>query len=439
VTRLAGVPTLSGAPVLGLWPALARDILAVLEEVRGVEGDLVRLATPGGPPLLVAKHPRDIRRIVVDNAEAYGRTPYNQRLKIALGDGLFTSEGTLWGRQRRRLQPLFHARVLKSYAPMMASRTGELVASWRDAATRGAIVEAERDLSHLAMTIVGDALFGDETEHGAVFDAVADGRAELARRMFWPIAPPRWVPVPGKRRLDTALGQLEAEIAHIHSLAGHENTGLVGQLTRDGEMPAALVRDEVMTFFLAGHETSAAALAWAVHLLAVHPEVQAELAEEVRAVFQGGDVESAHAVERLLRVRAAVDETLRLYPAGAWLSRRLLAADTLAGVDVPAGALVILSPWLTQRDARWWGDPVAFRPERFGPDAPKPAPMSYFPFGAGPRICIGMGFARMEMTIALALILKDLRLHPDGEPPRPRAEITLRPTPSLRLRVSPRD
>ena len=431
MSRLAAVPVLRGAPVVGLWPALVRDVLAVLDRAGAVEGDLVRLATPGGPPLLVAKHPRDVRRVLVDNARNYGRTPFHDRLKIALGDGLLNSEGALWTRQRRHLQPLFHARALDGYAEMMAARSRTLAERWR-AAGAGAVVEAERDLSELALGIVSRALFGDEADHGDISDAVAVAKAEVARRQFWPLDPPRWLPVPGKRRLDAALARLEAEVRTIRADAAARDGGVVGALTRAGDVAPELVRDEAMSFFLAGHETSAAALAWAVHLLATHPEVQAEAAADARAVDDGVDPER-HPV-----VRAVVEEALRLYPAAPWFARRLRAPDTLAGAEVPAGALLIVSPWLTQRDARWWPEPTAFRSARFAPDAPKPAPLSYFPFGAGPRTCIGMGFARLEMTLALAAVLRAVHLAPAGDPPRPRAEITLRPERALRLAVTPR-
>lgn len=176
VSRLAQVPTLKGAPVLGLWPALAHDVLDVLERARAVAGDLVRLATPGGPPLVVVKHPGDIRRVLVENAANYGRTPFHDRLKIALGDGLLNSEGELWARQRRRLQPLFHARALDGYAAMMAERGRALAERWRQAGA-GALVEAERDLSHLALGIVSRALFGDEADHGDISEAVGITKA----------------------------------------------------------------------------------------------------------------------------------------------------------------------------------------------------------------------------------------------------------------------
>jgi cytochrome P450 len=434
MTRLTQVPTLAGAPVVGLWPALVRDVLEVLEEVRAIDSDLVRLATPGGRPLLVAKHPRDVRRILVDNAPNYGRTPFHDRLKVALGDGLLTSAGELWSRQRRKLQPLFHARALAGYTPIMAERSRALADCWR-AAGADVVVEAERDLSHLALGIVSRALFGDDADHGEVSEAVGVVKTELARRQFWPVEPPHRFPAPGKRRLEAALRRLDEEVAVIQRHAAERDGGVVGSLVRDGDVSDDLVRDEAMTFFLAGHETSAAALAWAMHLLAMHPEVQEAAAEEAGAL----DAEDAMDPEHLPRTRAIVDESLRLFPPGPWFARRLLAADTLGDVDVPAGTLVIMSPWLTQRDPRWWPEPSAFRPERFAPDAPKPAPMTYFPFAAGPRTCIGMGFARMEMTVAVAAILRAVRVTPaDTTPPRPRAEITLRPQPPLRLVVRPR-
>jgi len=167
--------------------------------------------------------------------------------------------------------------------------------------------------------------------------------------------------------------------------------------------------------------------------------VQTALAQEARAVIDDDAATTADVLDRLPLARAVAEETLRLYPTAPWFSRRLRAADTIGGVEVPAGALVIVSPWLTQRDPRWWPEPERFRAERFAPHAPKPGPMTHFPFGAGPRTCIGLGFARMEMIVALALIVRELELAPsDDPPPRPRAEITLRPEPALRLVVSPR-
>jgi cytochrome P450 len=243
------------------------------------------------------------------------------------------------------------------------------------------------------------------------------------------------VPAPGKRRLDAALGRLEAEIAIIQRRSAEHGGGVVGSLVRDGDVPDDLVRDEAMTFFLAGHETSAAGLAWAAHLLATHPEVQEAAAGEAGAV---DDVDASD-LGRLAGVRAVAEEALRLYPAVPWWARRLVGPDTLADVELPAGALVIVTPWLTHRDPRWWPDPLAFRVERFLPGAPKPQPMAYFPFGAGPRTCLGMGFALLEMTIALAAILRAVRLEPsDDAPPLARAEISLRPQDPLRLTVTPR-
>ncbi len=433
------LPTLRGAPVVGLWPALARDLLDVLERVRAIEGDLVRLDTPGGRPLLVAKHPRDIRRVLVDNAANGARTPFHDRLRAAVGNGLLTSEGEIWTRQRRKLQPLFNADALASYTAMMGACARDIVARWRRAGA-GAEIEVERDLSALAMAIVGRALFGDDAEHDDIFEAVAVAKAEVARRQFWPLQPPRWAPAPGKRRLDAALARLDAEIETIRRAAARRDGGLVGRLARDGDVSPQLIRDEAMIFFLAGHETSAAALAWAVDLLARHPEAQAALAHEARTVVADDAQETtAELLDALPLTRAVVEETLRIYPSAPWFSRRLLAADTIAGVEVPAGALVMVSPWLTHRDPRWWPEPERFRPERFTPKAPKPAPMSYFPFGGGPRTCIGLGFARMEMTVALALIARAFRLEPTaGPPPRPRAEITLRPETPIRLKVFPR-
>ena len=211
MTTLADIATLRGAPVVGLWRDLARDVLDVLERVRAVDGDLARLATPGGRPLLVAKHPRDIRRALVENAANGGRTPFHDRLRVALGNGLSNSEGMVRERRRRKLQPLFHA--------------GAPVARWR-AAAAGAVVEVERDLSGLAMAIVGRALFGDDADHGDICEAVAVAESEVARRQFRPVQPPRRMPAPGERRPAAAAARRDHAAARAGAAAGGVAAGV---------------------------------------------------------------------------------------------------------------------------------------------------------------------------------------------------------------------
>jgi cytochrome P450 len=199
-----------------------------------------------------------------------------------------------------------------------------------------------------------------------------------------------------------------------------------------------LLRDEAMTTLLAGHETSAVGLAWTLHLLARHQDVAGEVRAEARATF-GDDGPSAEAAGALVQTRAVVNEAMRLFPPVPWFGRRARAPDELLGRPIPAGAIVLCSPWLLHRDPRWWADPLTFDPGRFEGERNKTRrPWSFLPFGGGPRSCIGLNLAMTEMTVALAMIVRDFDLVPTNDPtPRPEALVTLRPSGPLRVTLEP--
>ena len=443
--RATAPPVLrGGVPLLGVLPALARDPLAVFERARPL-GDFVRLAVPGRP-IFVLADPAHVRRVLQENNANYRRTPFHDKLKAVLGEGLLTSEDSLWHRQRRLLQPAFRAERTRRFVETMGDAAAALADRW-EAAGPGRVLDVSREMSDLALDIVVRCMFGGERRGGdaAISAAVHEAQDWLAGR-FWSLAP-GWterLPTPANCRFRRALAVLDAALMRIVAErlaageAGHDLLGML--LTAQGNsagLHARQVRDEAMTMLMAGHETSAATLTWIWHLLACHPPVADAVCDEAVRVF-GRARPSAEGLGRLDLTRAVIEEAMRLYPPAAWFGRLAAGPDRIAGYDIPAGAIAVLSPWLVQRDPRLWPDPDRFDPARFAPKT-RVAPYAYFPFGGGPRTCIGNHFAITEMLAALAVLAPRFRLRHAGDGSvRPELLVTLRPAGGLPMRIEPR-
>jgi cytochrome P450 len=304
--------------------------------------------------------------------------------------------------------------------------------------------------SHLTMDVISRTLFslpiGEDT--GAAADAVQVLSETALAEMFWPATLPDWLPLPGKaakRRAQRLLHGLLGERIREHRPAAGAHPDLLSMLKalRDeatGEpLSAREIYDQCMVSFQAGHETSATALLWWSALLAAHPEAQARARAEVDGLLAGRPP-TADDAAALPFLSATLKEALRLYPpVAALMTRRLTREITLGGVRLPARTLLRVTPWLLQRDPRWWPQPLAFRPERFLPGSPEIPRGAYIPFGLGPRVCLGQHFAQLEMTLIAALLLQRFTLAGDGtELPRPRMGVTLRPAGGLRLRLAAR-
>ena len=442
----APAPVLRGkVPLLGVLPALARDPLAVFEQARPL-GDVVRLAVPGRPVFVLAA-PAHVRHVLQENHLNYRRTPFHDQLKAVLGEGLLTSEDGLWRRQRRLLQPTFRAERIRRFVETMGAAAAELADRWKAAGT-DRVLDVSREMSDLALDVVVRCMFGQERRGGnaAISAAVHEAQEWIAVR-FWSLAP-CWterLPTPANRRFRRALAALDAALTHIVAerlAAGQAGTDLLGMLLAAQQDGAGLderqVRDEAMTMLLAGYETSAATLTWVWHLLACHAQVADAVCEEVVRVVGRRSPPDAGSLGRLDLTRAVIEEAMRLYPPAAWFGRLAAGPDRVAGYDVPAGAIMVLSPWLVQRDPRFWPDPERFDPARFAPGT-RVTPYSYFPFGGGPRTCIGNHFAMTEVLVALAVLMPQFRLrHVGSGPVRPELLITLRPAGSLPMRAEPR-
>lgn len=432
---------LQGLPLLGVLPALARDPLAVFERARPL-GEVVRLPVPDRHPLFLLTGPEGVRHVLQTRAPDYLRTRFHDRLKPVLGDGLVTSDGALWRRQRALLQPAFRAERVRGFVAGMGEEALALAARWE--ALEGGATDVARGMSSLALAIAVRALFGAEprAEDAAIAAAVEEAQGWISAR-FWSLAP-RWtarLPTPANRRFRRALAALDATVDRVvaerlrRGMAGEDLLGLLLSAQAEAAAPdLRQVRDEAMTMLLAGHETTAAALAWTWHLLALHPQEAQRLRDE--CAFLEGRAPGWADVGRLERARAVANEAMRLYPPVGWTSRLAARADTIAGVAIPAGSTLIVSPWLLHRDPRLWAEPERFDPARFLPGAPRPPAYAHIPFGGGPRTCIGSHFALTEMVVALAVLAPRFAPeHVAGHTVEPELMVTLRPRGGLKMRM----
>jgi cytochrome P450 len=363
-----------------------------------------------------------------------------------LGDGLFLSEGDTWLRQRRLVQPAFHRQRVAGYGDVMTTFAGRHVADWKD----GDGIEVHAEMMALTQAIVGKTLFdadvsGDAHEAGQAAKVLAEDFG-VRLRSFRLI--PYWVPTPGNLRSRRAIRRLDRLIHRIiaERRASAEDRGdllsilLHAQDADDGSrMTGQQVRDEVMTMFLAGHETTAVALSWTWYLLAQHPDAEARLAAELREVL-GGRAPAVADLPRLKYAGMVVTEAMRLYPPAYAIGRQAARATEIAGHAIAPGDIFIAPTWVVHRDRRWFEEPEAFRPDRWASDLAQRLPrFAYFPFGGGPRQCIGNGFAQMEAALILAAIAQRFRLSlVPGQRITPTPYITLRPEPGIRMRVAHR-
>lgn len=417
------------------------NLLRSVEMMAATDPDLAAAKTIVGRTIVAAIHPDLVREVLTGHPRSLRKGLGLQRTRFILGNGLLTSEGEFHLRQRRLAQPAFHRERIARYADEMVSRTEAMAAGWRD----GERMDLARVMHHLTLDIVGRTLFGVDLEGqaasvgralSAVLDSFSLWLILFGNRLYdWPL--------PRMRRARQALPVLDAAIYEIiaqHRREGRDQGDLLSMLmsARDTEgdgagMTDEQLRDEVMTLVLAGHETTANALAWTWWYLAQHPEVDARLAAEVRSVC-GARSPTMADVPQLSFTRAVFSEAMRLRPPAYATSREVVAPIVLGGHEIPVGAQVLVSPWVTQRDPRWWSDPLRFDPDRWL--APRSEPShkgAYFPFGAGTRICIGEQFAWTEGILLLATIVRHWRLTltVPAEAVRPQAAVTLRPSPGV--------
>jgi unspecific monooxygenase len=368
----------------------------------------------------VVNQPDAIRHVLVDNYENYTRTPPAFRvLRPVLGQGVLVAEGRARKHQRRTLAPAFTPRAVATLLPHMATVIDEAVAKLRTCGDQP--VDLREAMQRMTLEIAGRTMFSFEMgRHGAALrDFVVEYGEGLARPRFLDLVLPHGWPSPQdfsrarfRRRWTGFVSMLMAERRAAGKNEGAPPRDLFDLLdaARDPETGAAFseeqLRDEVATMILAGHETTATALFWALYLLALDPATQEEVAAEVEQVIDNGAPE----VERLKFTRAVIDETMRLYPSVFLIARAAAGPGNIAGLPVRRNDTILISPWLLHRHEKIWRDPDAFLPARFMPGAPPPDRFAYLPFGVGPRVCIGAQFALVEATLALAKLIGGFRV-----------------------------
>ncbi len=365
-----------------------------------------------------------------------------QRAKRLLGEGLLTSEGEFHLRQRRLAQPAFHRQRIAAYATTMVEYAARACDQWRAGETR----DVARDMMRLTLAIAGKTLFDADVEGEA--DEIGEALTttfELFNRLTLPFAQLlERLPLPATRRFQKARERLDATIYRIideRRASGADRGDLLSMLiaVRDEEgdgtgMTDEQLRDEAMTIFLAGHETTANALTWTWYLLSQHPDIEARFHAEVDEVLKG-EPPTAEDFPRLPYTEMVFAEAMRLYPPAWIIGRRALGDYRIDGYTIPARSILLMSQYMTHHDARFFPDPFRFDPERWTPEARESRPkFSYFPFGGGPRLCIGESFAWMEGALVLATIARRFRMRlAPGHPVEMQPLVTLRPKHGMRM------
>jgi len=417
----------------------------------GVEfGDAVSLRLPAGRFALVL-HPEGVRHVLQANAKSYSKqTRGYDKMRLFLGNGLVTSEGEFWRRQRRIAAPAFHRQRIEGFATTMTRATGAMLDRWDARREPQRALDVDREMMTLTMRIASETLLGEDLSGDA--DTVGEALSFLTlntnERIVRIVDLPLTIPTPENRRYLQAVATVDAVLARLLKArrtepgAHHDLLAMLLE-AKDEETGASMtdeqLRDEALTIFAAGHETTSNALSWTFLLLARHPEVAARLYAEVDAVL-GGRTPTLADLPALPLTKQIVQESMRLYPPAWIIGRRAEVDDTVCGYHIAAGTQVLVSPWATHRQPRWWDDPEAFDPDRFSPARSEGRPtFAYFPFGGGPRVCIGNTFAMMEAQLLLAQISQRYRLElAPGTHVEPERGITLRPGPSLPMHLRPR-
>lgn len=450
-TRLAPTPTAQppGPPghwLLGHLPEFRKGVLDFILQSALTHGGIVKLQLGAWWPAYLLSEPELIEPVLVGNHRNFIKNQFFWRHVIpVVGHGLLTSEGEFWRRQRKLAAPGFSQQRIAGYGATMVELTLREIASWHDGEQR----DLHHDMMRLTSQIVARTLFdedvGDDMDGvGRAMDILAE---EIAQRMTQPFRMPPWMPTPANlryrksvRRLDDVVYRFIAE----HRKATQPRHTLLAMLmdARDENgqpMSDAQLRDESITMFVAGHETTALTLSWTLWLLSQHPEVEQALMDELQREL-GGRAPAVADLPGLRYTDWVVKESMRLYPPAYMIGRQAVEACEIGGYAIPAGATVYVSPWVMHHHPRFFDAPQEFRPERWADGLEKRLPrFAYMPFGGGPRVCIGERFAVMEAILMLATLLQHYRFEYLGAAaPKPFPSVTLRPAEGVPVRLAAR-
>jgi cytochrome P450 len=428
---------------LYLRPTLefARDWMGYAERYARTYGDVVFFRFVN-IPICIVSHPDAIEYILVKHQSNFLKSRDYRAFRPILGNGLLTSEGEFWQARRKLIQPAFRHENIAAYAGIMLDAAASTLATWRDGETR----DIHSDMMALTLEIVAKALFGSDVSGASsgVGKALAPLMELFIHQAKMAFLLPESAPVPQTPRTFLANKHIDKIVRGIirerraSSRPGDDllQTLLEAQDERGSRMTDEQLRDEIMTLFIAGHDTTANALSWTWYLLAQHPSVESQLAAELRTVLEDRPP-SIEDLSRLPYTEMVLKESMRLYPPAWGFGRRPIRDFELNGYRIPAGTNIFISQWITQRDPRWFPDPERFDPERWRVDPVRTGRIlrfAYFPFGGGPRVCVGAGFAMMEATLLLAAIGQRFRFSlVPGHPVEALASATLRPKHGLKL------
>jgi len=442
-------PLLSGPPVSRWWgcfPELRRDTLGFLIRCQAY-GDVAKLQLGLILELLlrqrhaaiyVLNHPADVKHVLVTNQENYRKAPVPPVESRIFGQGVLHTEGETHHRQRRLFLPFFHGNHVTAYTGLITGKTRELMERWQD----GTTVNVEREMAHLTLSVIWRLLFSQDmrSESDAIREAISAGQSliKLQYDSLLASVTPLWVPIPRHRRFTRGFRMIEARLfrlIHDRRMASEQHDDVLALLlsatdTEGRSLSDKEIRDELITFLLAGHDTTANALTWTWFLLSQARSVRERLARELREVL-GDRLTDTADLPHLRYMKMIWDESLRLYPPAWTLHTRLAhAQDRLpSGAVLPPGAWVFVSPWTLHRNPRWFPNPNRFDPDRFSEEAIRTRPpFTYIPFGAGGRRCLGESFAELEGLLILATIASKVRLRlVEGQTIQPDPVMTLRP------------
>jgi cytochrome P450 len=425
---------------------ISRDWLASYARFIKEYGDVVYLRLAHVPIVLLA-HPREVERVLVSDSANFTKSDDYRALATVLGNGLLTSEGESWRHQRGLIQPAFHRENILNYVAVMTRAAERMLESWPVGVERN----IHADFMRVTLDIVARCLFGAEVSGaaervGKAMEIVTDRFiTDASAALLLPFDIPE-ILTPRKHRAIRELNNIINSIIRERRASKELRSDLLAALlsVRDAEgkpMREEQLRDEVMTLFLAGHETTAIALSWTCFLLAKHPQAEAKLHAELQTVLVG----RSPVIEDLPRLRyteMVLKEAMRLYPAVWGLGRKSISECELGGYRIPPGTNIFMFQWLTQRDPRFFAEPERFDPERWREDPVRSGKIprfAYFPFGGGPRVCVGAAFAMIEATLLLAMVQQKFHLDlVPGHPVEPVGTVTLRPKYGIRVAANRR-
>jgi cytochrome P450 len=429
---------------LAFMARFVRNPIAVVPQA-AYESDLVAMMR-GRTPIVWITAPAMIKQVLLDEREKFLKLAQIRLLSPLLGKGILTSEGGDWKWQRQASAPMFRPQELAGFVPTFVRAAQDVLARWR--ARPGAVQPVDRDMTEATFEVISATLLpsADRRMPQAFERSMGLFQRSGAWGQLYAIANlPKWLPQPGRRSMARAIGALRSAVAALiaeRRVGGAAKDDLLHRLmqARDLETGRSMndeqLVDNLLTFYLAGHETTAKALTWTLYLLARSPEWTRTLVQEIARVTGGVEVQAEH-IEKLELVQQVLKESMRLYPPVPLMTRQAVADTKIGAHPIRAGTSVVMPIYAIHRHAKRWEDPDAFDPSRFAPEREAAIPRyQYMPFGAGPRICIGMGFAMMEATAMLATLLRHASFAPvAGREPAPVARVTLIPGGGMPLEV----